>query len=80
MFYLYESHTGEFYTTNYELTENELYCNSCCDSDELISIFNTENQLKKLLKKANVYQDYIFTIINEWVKIKNEQKTTKKTS
>lgn len=70
MYFLYETHTGEFFTTNYEITENELYCDCCCDKDEMIGSFNTEKQLKKLLKKANVYQDYIFHIINEWRKIK----------
>ena len=70
MYYLYESHTGDFYTTSYELSENELYCDGCCDYDELLGTFNTEKQLKKLLQKAKVHHDYIFPIIYEWRKIK----------
>lgn len=80
MFYLYETHTGEFFTTNYEIPQNELFCDCCGDRDEMIATFNTEKQLKKQLKKANVYQDYIFSIVNEWRKIKNEQTPTQKIS
>ena len=69
MYYLYESHTGDFYTLSRELSEDELYCYVCMDSDELLGTFRTEKQLIKLLKKANVYNDCIFPIINEWRKI-----------
>lgn len=69
MYYLYESHKGEFYTSNYELSKDELYCFCCMDSDELIGKFKTEKQLIKLAKdKFN--KDYISPIIKEWRKIK----------
>ena len=69
MYYLYERHEGGFFTLDRELSEEELFCDYCMDSDELIATFRTGNQLRKLLKKANTYDDYIEVIVDKWRKI-----------
>lgn len=39
MIYIYESHLdGGFFITHRELSDGELYCEECCDSDRLVCV------------------------------------------
>lgn len=69
MYYLYEGHTGYYYTTNYELEEHEIYCDCFWDRDELVGTFSTEQQLYNLLQNIT-YHEYILPVIEEWRKTK----------
>jgi hypothetical protein len=66
IYYLYEWHLGDYYIENHELPYDELYCSSCSDSDELIGSFKNEHELKQLLEKEGVFDEYIETIVRKW--------------
>lgn len=54
--YIYEDHTtGNYFTRDYELTDDFLYCEQCGESDQLIEY----GQPKALLDKY----------LNQWTKI-----------
>ena len=40
MFYFYLSHMGGYYASEYEI--EDLYCNTCGDSDIFLGCFNSE--------------------------------------
>ena len=47
--YLYESHMGGIYASNYEIDYEDLYCEQCGDSDNYIGYANTKEEAIKLL-------------------------------
>lgn len=66
MYYLYFSHTGDYYTDTRKLSEEDTYCDDCMDSDELIGGFKDKSGLTKLLKMDNAYPETISRIVQEW--------------
>lgn len=48
--YIYQSHMGGLYTSDYELDWDDLYCEECGDSDTLIGFANTRKEAWKILK------------------------------
>lgn len=66
MYYLYFSHTGDYYTDTLKLSEEDTYCDDCMDSDELIGVFKNKSGLAKLLKADNAYPETISRIVQEW--------------
>lgn len=64
MYYLYFSHTGDYYTDSRKLSEEDTYCDDCMDSYELIGGFKDKSGLTKLLKMDNAYQETISCIVH----------------
>ena len=50
MIYIYESHLGGLYATNYARSYDELYCEQCGDSDEFLGYAETREEAWELLK------------------------------
>lgn len=48
--YIYESHLGSLYTSDRELSLDEVYCEQCCDYDWLIGYAATRSEAWDLLK------------------------------
>lgn len=48
--YIYESHMGDLYVMDWKLEFNELYCEICGDSDNLIGYAETREEAWDLLK------------------------------
>jgi len=65
-YYLYFSHAGYYYIDIRKLSEEEIYCDVCMDSDELIGAFKNKSDLTELLKADNAYPETISQIIMEW--------------
>lgn len=42
-YYLYESHMGGYFVTTYELSDDELFCDECFDSDWFVGSFEENN-------------------------------------
>ena len=68
--YIYENHLGGLYTTDEELSFEELYCEVCGDSDYLLGYAETREEAKKILTVLVWYdlenkyvQDFI---LNNW--------------
>ena len=47
--YIYENHMGGFYSSEEILDYDELYCETCGDSDTLLGWFDTKNELREVL-------------------------------
>lgn len=48
--YIYESHMGALYTSEFELEYEELYCEQCGESDSLVGYAETREAAWKLLR------------------------------
>lgn len=48
--YVYEGHIGSIYLSDYPLDYEDLYCETCGDSDRLIGYAATREEAWKLLK------------------------------
>ena len=48
--YIYEGHMGSLYTSDELLDYNDLYCEQCGDSDNLIGYADTKEEAWALLK------------------------------
>ena len=48
--YIYESHMGSLYASDYELSYEETYCEQCGDSDWFIGYATTREEAWDLLK------------------------------
>lgn len=81
--YLYEGHLGGLYTTCEILDFEELYCESCGDSDWLLGEFETEQELRELLLYYHEYDGLCdYDIFDEYYTKedwKNEKKEILKT-
>lgn len=67
-YYLYFSHTGDYYTEDHELTDEELYCDGCMDSDELMSTFTNRSELIQHLVLDGAFRETIDYVVGEWEK------------
>ena len=70
--YLYESHMGGLYTSDKPLDYEDLYCEQCGDSDQLIGYAETREDVWNLLKDDTDIDgfggwdyDYVQEFINE---------------
>jgi len=53
MYYVYEYHlTGQYYKMNNELTYEDLYCETCGDSDSYQGEFETEEEAEEFIKRG----------------------------
>lgn len=50
MIWIYESHMGGIYTSDEPLEWEDLYCETCNDSDTLIGTAETEAECERLVK------------------------------
>lgn len=71
--YIYESHMGGLYTSDYPLDYEQTYCETCGDSDWLIGYAETREEAWQLLKNDTNIDcsggwdyDYIQDFLNEW--------------
>lgn len=44
MKYVYENHVGGYYVSDSELNADELYCDSCCEFDTLMTEYNEDDE------------------------------------
>lgn len=51
MKYLYSSHTGNFYDSDYKLSRDQLYCDLCRDTDEYVGKFKNEIEKQKIIEE-----------------------------
>lgn len=65
-YYLYESHLGDAYITKRKESFEEMYCETCNDSDDLLGEFKNEAQLRKLLERDSYYPEAIDYIVKDW--------------
>lgn len=70
MRYLYESHLGGIYTSDREYDYNDLYCETCGDSDRYLGEFETLQEFWDLIKddcsidgSGGYALEYIYPII-----------------
>lgn len=63
--YIYESHMGDLYATQEPLNDDELYCETCGDSDTYLGCANNKKEAKKLLgndKYIRAFIDKMFAV------------------
>jgi len=66
MKYIYESYMGGIYTNDWELSYDELYCETCGDSDIYIGAAETRAEARALLEdEYDCDSDEIKAFINE---------------
>jgi hypothetical protein len=56
--YVYESHMGGVYVTDYERDWEDLHCETCGDSDWPMGEIETADELRELMKD-NYFPEYI---------------------
>ena len=65
MYYLYRSHIGDGYITEYILPDEELVCSQCGKKDKLIGEAYNIEQLAKLINKSELqYSNLISEELN----------------
>lgn len=77
--YIYESHLGGFYSSEFQLDYDRLYCDSCGDSDILVGEFDSnskEDAIRFIKSIADLYYgesliDYVKDMFNVHI-TKNE--------
>lgn len=76
MYYLYLSHTGNYYIIREELSEEDNFCYECMDSDELIGVFTTREELIQLLvMEDDTYDEVIDEVVDAWESIFHDGKS-----
>ncbi len=75
-YYLYFSHTGNYFIMKEELSEEELFCEMCSDYDELIGEFTSKAELIQLLLIEDItYDEVIDEVVDSWERIFNDGKS-----
>lgn len=76
MYYLYFSHTGDYFITREELSDEDLYCELCSDYDEFIGEFTTREELIQLLvMEDDTYDEVIDEVVDAWESIFHDGKS-----
>lgn len=70
--YLYEGHMGGLYTNEDYLDFEELYCESCGDSDFCFGSFETEEELRNVLLEYYEY-DKVYEYDEYYTKEEHEE-------
>ena len=52
--YLYESHLGGLYSNEYQIDDDDLYCEQCGDSDEELGEANTFEEAWELIEHSSL--------------------------
>ena len=65
--YIYESHMGGLYTSDYDLPFDRLYCDTCGDSDHLIGYAVDKADAMKVLKAWPWYDCYDKKYLRDFV-------------
>lgn len=64
--YIYESHLGGLYTSDLYLSWDDLYCDSCGDSDWLLGFAGNRKEAKRMIEEHDMYSDkYIKKFLDE---------------
>lgn len=64
--YIYESHMGGLYTSEWSLPFDYLYCETCGDSDWEFGFFTTREEAKQYIESKDLYTDaYIKAFLDE---------------
>ena len=70
--FLYANHLdGNIFTSEVELTNEELYCETCEDYDEFLGEANSREEAKKIISENNYEKEYIEEFLNSYFPIKN---------
>lgn len=67
--YFYESHMGGIYTTDEERDFDDLYCETCGDSDTYIGYAATKTQARKIIKNSLWGDTYAHAYIKQLLDI-----------
>lgn len=73
--YIYESHMGGLYTSDYPLDYEQTYCETCGDSDWLIGYAETREEAWEILKdytNINGSGGWDYDYVQEFLKIWEE--------
>jgi len=73
--YIYESHMGGLYTSDYPLNYEQTYCETCGDSDWLIGYAETREEAWEILKdytNINGSGGWDYDYVQEFLKIWEE--------
>ena len=68
MSYIYAGHMGGLYTSTYEIDYDQLYCEQCGDSDQLVAEVNTVGDLLSAIYQLKTFFDYDTNYIAEFIK------------
>jgi hypothetical protein len=63
--YVYESHMGGLYTSEYPLPFDYLYCEQCGDSDWELGYFESRAKVRKMMKEKDYTNKYIKEFLDE---------------
>lgn len=65
--WIYDSHLGGLYTSDYPLSDDSLYCEQCGDWDSEIGFARNRTEARKMIKADNPYYTnaYIQEFSNE---------------
>ena len=55
--YIYESHMGGLYTSEYLLPWDYLYCETCGDSDLEMGLATNREEAKRIIEGSGMYSD-----------------------
>lgn len=64
--YIYESHSGGFYTNKEFLIKVKRYCSQCCDYDEVVGYAKNRLKARWLLRKYIRKHEHYYT--KEYIK------------
>lgn len=56
--YIYQNHMGGLYTDERELTDDQLFCDVCFASDELLGEANSADGARRVLNDTEIYDLY----------------------
>jgi len=62
--YIYESHMEGYYTSDFQLDYDDLYCEQCGDSDTYIGEVNNKKEAKRLLGYGECEKEFIDKIFS----------------
>lgn len=55
--YWYASHLGGIYSSDYEISDEDLYCDQCGDYDEYLGQFETEEEAYEEYRRYMGFED-----------------------
>jgi len=61
--YIYVSCVGNLFTTKEKLSFEDMYCEQCGDSDQLLGKANTKEEFLKLIDKEEWNEEYIQSFV-----------------
>jgi len=66
IYYLYQGHHGSrYFATDYKISEENLECEACGDTDVFIGVYSTDEELKKILLSIHDEEEKVYNYISE---------------